>query len=188
MRRISTGWGLLLSFCLCGVQPARSSHQVAPVADTTPVQPVAAVNLERYVGVWHEVAKIPNRFQNQCARGTTATYSLRSDGTIEVLNECFKKNGKRDAARGVARVVDQTSKARLEVSFVSILGWRPFWGDYWILGLDPEYQWAVIGTPDRKYGWILAREATLPEVDLAAAFAILTANGYRAEDFELSPP
>ncbi len=74
-----------------------------------------------------------------------------------------------------------------KVSFFSILGWRPFWGDYWVIGLDDDYQWAIVGTPDRKYGWVLARTPELKENILEKVFAILEHNGYQRKDFELSP-
>lgn len=179
---------LLLMIAVLQMAATANARAESPPVATPTVQVVDSVALDRYVGVWHEVAKIPNRFQKQCARGTTATYTLRPDGRITVLNACFKENGSRSQAEGVARIVDRSNNARLEVSFVSFLGWRPFWGDYWILGLDPDYRWAVIGTPDRKYGWILARSETLAETELDLAFAVLAGNGYRREEFELSLP
>ena len=156
--------------------------------DERPVTTVHEVNLERYVGVWYEIAKIPNRFQKQCVRGTTAEYTLREDGRISVVNQCFKEDGRLDDANGVAKVVDTKSNAKLKVSFVSFLGWRPFWGDYWVIGLDESYEWAVIGTPDRKYGWILARTPALDENTMEEIFAIIEHNGYKRDAFEMSPP
>ena len=174
--------GMLLTGLLF---PAPTPHAAgeAPAVRTVP-----SVNLERYVGRWYEVAKIPNRFQDQCVRGTTAEYALRGDGRIDVVNRCFEKDGERDEARGVAKVVDTASNAKLEVSFVSILGWRPFWGVYWIIGLDDDYQWAIVGTPDRKYGWVLARTPEVDDATMEEIFAIIERNGYRRGDFELSPP
>jgi apolipoprotein D and lipocalin family protein len=156
--------------------------------DTAAVRTVPSVDLDRYVGRWYEIAKIPNRFQKQCVRGTTAEYSLREDGRIDVINACFEEDGDRDEASGVAKVVDKQTNAKLEVSFVSILGWRPFWGDYWIIGLDDDYRWAVVGTPDRKYGWVLARTPELDDATMEEIFAIVEGNGYQREDFEMSPP
>lgn len=155
--------------------------------DERAVTAVHEVSLERYVGVWYEIAKIPNRFQKQCVRGTTARYTLRTDGQISVVNQCFKKDGKLDEAKGVAKVLDTKSNAKLKVSFVSFLGWRPFWGDYWVIGLDDDYEWAVVGTPDRKYGWILARTPALDENTLEEIFAIIEHNGYKRDAFEMSP-
>jgi len=79
---------------------------------------VEKVDLERYVGMWYEIAKIPNRFQRVCDYGTTATYALRPDGHIDVVNRCFDKDGKIHEARGMAKVVDKPTNARLKVSFV----------------------------------------------------------------------
>ena len=158
------------------------------VRDEMPVKTVDSVDLERYLGRWYEISRVPNRFQKQCARGTTAEYTLRDDGMITVVNGCFKENGEEDEIEGVAKIVDFKSYAKLKVSFVSILGWRLFWGDYWVIGLDEEYQWAVVGTPDRKYGWVLARTPSLGGTDLAAILAILERNGYDWHDFEMSLP
>jgi len=168
--------------------PRGAASAGANTRDVPPVRTVAAVDLDRYLGLWQEVAKIPNRFQKQCVRGTTAEYSRREDGRINVVNRCVEKDGRTDEARGVARIVDVASRARLEVSFVSFLGWRPFWGDYWILGLDEGYQWAAVGTPDRKFGWILARSRTLDGATLERIFTILERNGYARSEFQTSPP
>ncbi len=156
--------------------------------DAPEVTTVAHVDLSRYVGLWYEVAKIPNRFQKQCARGTTAEYTLREDGRITVANRCYEENGDLDEAEGLARIVDPATNAKLEVSFVSFLGWRPFWGDYWVIGLDEEYRWAIVGTPDRKYGWVLARTPTLDDDTLEEVFAIIERNGYDRNAFETSAP
>ena len=156
--------------------------------DKLPVTTVEAVDLERYVGLWYEIAKIPNRFQKKCERGTTAKYTLREDGRITVLNQCFESDGNLDDAEGLAKIVDTVSNAKLEVSFVSFLGWRPFWGDYWVIGLDENYRWAIVGTPDRKYGWVLARTPELDETTVEEIFAILAENGYEQDLFEMSPP
>jgi apolipoprotein D and lipocalin family protein len=176
---------ILLATTLCLIGPGTPAAAEAGPDRATPV-PVARVDLERYTGTWYELAKIPNRFQKDCAGGTTATYSLRSDGRIEVVNRCRKPDGTFKEARGVARVVDNATQARLKVSFFSVLGIRPFWGDYWIIGLGADYRFAVVGSPDRKYGWVLSRTPDPgPEV-LERAFAILTRQGYDPADFEIT--
>ncbi|BDQ04444.1 lipocalin family protein [Ignavibacterium sp.] len=142
------------------------------------------VDLKKYAGLWYEVAKIPNRFQSQCVKGTTARYTLKENGEIEVVNSCFDEDGDLDKTEGVARVVDKKSNAKLEVSFFSILGWRPVWGDYWIIGLDENYQWAIVGTPTRKYGWILARQPKLDNETLEKIYSILKEQGYNPQDFK----
>jgi len=160
----------------------------AAAADEVAVETVPEVRLDRYAGTWYEVARVPNRFQDQCSRGTTAEYVLREDGRLDVVNRCFDEDGNLDEAKGLAKIVDPDSNAKLKVSFVSFLGWRPFWGDYWVIGLDPDYRWAVVGTPDREYGWVLARTPTLGDEALDQVFAILERNGYERSAFEMSPP
>ncbi|MGD2073679.1 MAG: lipocalin family protein [Gammaproteobacteria bacterium] len=151
-----------------------------PPAPTT----VDRVDLERYQGLWYETAKIPNRFQDHCVANTTADYRLGEDRRMRVLNRCLTEDGDWDEARGVARVVDPTSNARLEVSFVSLFGWQLFWGDYWILDLAPDYSYAVVGTPARDYGWILSRTPQLSASTRAAIDRRLREQGYDPDDFE----
>ncbi len=150
------------------------------------VSTVAMVDLERYKGLWYEIAKIPNRFQRKCANGTTAQYALREDGKIDVINRCFDKEGKIIEAKGIARVVDSESNAKLKVSFVKILGLSLFWGDYWIIGLGEDYEYAIVGIPDRKYGWILSRTPSLSQEKLEETFNILREQGYNPEEFEMT--
>jgi apolipoprotein D and lipocalin family protein len=159
----------------------------SPPATTRAVQPVAAVDVERFLGSWFEIARIPAWFQNRCVKATTAQYQLRRDGRITVINRCVTRRGDIDQAEGLARVLDPTTTTRLQVSFVSLLGWRPFWGDYWIIGLDPDYRWLVVGDPKRQYGWILSRSSVLEPALLEAAFLSLQRNGYARERFVLTP-
>jgi apolipoprotein D and lipocalin family protein len=139
-----------------------------------PLKTVAHVDLKRYLGTWYEIARVPHRFQRGCT-ATTATYTLRPDGQIAVLNRCRKgsPDGELAEARGRARVVDRQSNAKLEVTFF----W-PFWGDYWIIDLAPDYSHAVVGHPGRDYLWILAREPTLPAATYDAILERLVAQGY----------
>jgi len=155
-------------------------------AQQNPPTTVKYVDLKRYVGLWYEVAKIPNSFQDQCIKNTTAKYTLTEDGEIKVTNSCIDEDGEVDDASGVVRVVDKKSNAKLEVSFVSFLGWRPFWGDYWIIGLDENYQWAIVGTPNRKYGWVLSRTPNLDNTTLDKILGIIKDQGYDPKKFEIS--
>lgn len=126
-----------------------------------PLTTVPRVELNRYLGTWYEIASFPQSFQKGCT-GSTATYSLREDEKIEVVNRCRLESleGPEKIARGVARVVDPTTNAKLEVSF-----FRPFWGDYWVIDLEPSYAFAVVGHPSRDYLWILSRTPQLsPDV------------------------
>jgi apolipoprotein D and lipocalin family protein len=154
-----------------------------PVREGDAPATVEHVDLVRYTGTWHEIAKIPNRFQAQCVADTTATYSLREDGRIDVLNRCQLEGGEYDQAHGVARVVDPDTNAKLEVSFVHFLGRQWFWGDYWVIGLAEDYSWVVIGHPERTYGWVLAREHELGEEAIGRIEQILAASGYEVEQF-----
>lgn len=115
-------------------------------------QTVAHVDLSRYLGMWYEIGRYPNSFQKGCS-DSTAEYTARPDGGIDVLNSCRDvQNGRLREAKGRAWIVDKASNARLKVSFF----W-PFHGDYWIIDLGKEYEYAVVGTPDRRYLWILSR-------------------------------
>lgn len=147
---------------------------------------VKSVDLKKYIGLWYEIAKIPNRFQKGCVCCTTAEYILQSDGTIKVINSCSENDGNMKRTEGVAKIVAGSNNSKLEVSFFSILGIRPFWGDYWIIGLDENYKFAVISSPDRKYGWILSRTKQLPDEKLKKVFSILEKNGYDPKKFEFT--
>ena len=153
---------------------------LAASAADQPVRSVPSVDLQRYVGRWYEIARYPNRFQRSCAGEVTATYERRDDGRIRVVNRCLRSDGSVNEAEGVARVVEGTGSARLKVRFAP--GWLsalPFvWGDYWVIGLADDYRWAVVGTPDRKYLWILSRDPQMPEADRAAAEATIKDNGF----------
>lgn len=155
---------------------------------TIPPDLVQTVEISRYAGKWHEIGKIPNFFQRRCVGGTTATYTPQDNGTISVVNQCTDADGDTITAQGTARPIDPPNNTKLEVSFVRILGFNLFWGDYWIIGLDEEYSMAVIGHPKRKYAWILARTPSLSDHKLAEAFAILKNNGYELDRFEVNTP
>lgn len=159
---------------------------VIMIAQSGEPKTVDYVDLKKYAGLWYEIAKIPNSFQKDCAGGTTAQYSLIEDGKIKVVNTCIDENGEKDVAEGVAKVVDKKSNSKIEVSFFSILGIRPFWGDYWIIGLDSGYQYAVIGHPERKYGWILSRKPEMSDTQINEVYRILKANGYNKERFQFT--
>ena len=131
--------------------------QTAAAQTQSPVRTVPFVDLDRYAGGWFEIARFPNRFQHECVGDVRATYARRPDGRIDVVNRCRTAGGETEA-RGVARIVDEQAFARLKVRFAPAwLSFLPVWGDYWIIGLAPDYSWAVVGNPARDYLWILAR-------------------------------
>lgn len=142
-------------------------------------QPMPSVETAKYMGKWYEIARLPNRFEKGCD-GVTAEYELQKDGTVSVLNTCRKggPEGLARTARAKAWKVDP-SGSRYKVSF-----FRPFKAPYWIIELDPQYRWAAVGHPDRKYLWILSREKTLPpgvEKDLLAKLQALGYDTARLE-------
>lgn len=125
-----------------------------------PLEVVPYVDLNRYTGTWYEIARYPHKFQAGCT-GSKATYAMRNDGKLSVLNECYEESGrsKLRSAKGKAWVVDTMTNAKLKVSFF----W-PFSGDYWIIDLGKDYEYAVIGHPGRKYLWILSRTKDMDKV------------------------
>jgi apolipoprotein D and lipocalin family protein len=136
---------------------------------------VPHVELEKYLGKWYEIAHLPARFQEGCS-DTTATYALSKDGSISVLNECVR-NGKVKKAKGRAKVVDKSSGAKLKVTF-----FRPFYGDYWIIKLGNDYDYAVVGTPNRKYLWILSRTPQMDDNLLSQLIEFVKSKGFNVEN------
>ena len=157
----------LLSGAAAAVMAGTASTE-APALST-----VKSVDLNRYAGKWFEIARYPNSFQKACESDVSATYTLRRDDKIQVVNACRKKDGKMKEARGTAKVADGSSNARLRVTFF----W-PFYGDYWIIGLDPDYRWAVVGEPGRKYLWILSRAPAMDNTEYQKALDAIRAAGY----------
>ena len=143
---------LLLSACALSACATTTSRGNLPPLETVP-----KVELPRYLGTWYEIAAFPQSFQRGCT-ATTANYQLKDDGNIRVTNRCRKGSleGREDVAVGRARVVDEQTGAKLEVSFFG-----PFWGDYWVIDLGEEYEYAVVGHPSRDYLWILSRTPTM---------------------------
>lgn len=140
-----------------------------------PLETVPKVDLNRYIGRWYEIARYPNRFERKCDRNAMANYTLRADGKISVVNSCVTGDGKVTQSNGWAKVVDQQSAAKLKVTFF----W-PFFGNYWIIDLGPNYEYAVIGEPSRKYLWILSRTAKMSDELYAEITSRLAAKGYDA--------
>jgi apolipoprotein D and lipocalin family protein len=166
MKRL-VGWlGML---CAAGCARTTTERLHLPALET-----VAHVDLGRYLGTWYEIASFPQSFQRGCT-GTTATYTLRADGQLDVVNRCRlgSLDGKEKVAVGRARLVDPATNAKLEVSF-----FRPFWGPYWIIDLSQDYSYAVVGHPGRDYLWILSRTPTMSEATYQTIVTRLQAQGY----------
>lgn len=161
----------------------------APAHAREPLPLVDSVDPTRYVGTWYEITKLPNFFQRRCLSDTRATYALRPDGRIDVINRCrvggTAQAPEFDTAQGLARALDATN-ARLQVSFLPrALQWLPVgWGDYQVIALDADYRWAMIGEPGRGYLWILAREPRLAPEVLSTLTARARALGFPVEKLE----
>lgn len=144
---------------------------------------VPHVQLDRYLGTWYEIARLPMRHEPREYTDITATYSLQPDGKVKVDNQARDGQGDIEQSIGEATVVEGSGSAKLEVTFMPDgLKWVPFTkGDYWILRLDEAYRTALVGSPDRKYLWLLARE---PSVDAAVKASYLETA--RHQGFDLS--
>lgn len=133
-----------------------------------PPATVKAVDLARYAGLWHEIARLPMWAQRNCIH-STAEYHVRDDGKVRVRNACVTKDGGQISIDGEATVVDHEHHAKLNVVFdqwaAKLVAWftSSVQGNYWILRLDQDYQWVVVGTPDREYLWILSRSKVMDE-------------------------
>jgi apolipoprotein D and lipocalin family protein len=157
------------------------SVPLAAQRNDQPVRVVESLDLTRYAGRWYEAARIPNKFQNKCAGDVVVHYAPRADGRIDVVNRCRTTANKVDAVRGIARKAgDGKSDARLEVRFApAILSFLPsVWGEYWVIGLGPDYTWAVVGTPSRQYLWILSRTPVMSAASYDRAIEIAKGNGF----------
>jgi apolipoprotein D and lipocalin family protein len=135
---------------------------------------VKNVDLKRYQGLWYEIARLPNFFERKlkCA---TATYTLRADGKITVLNagNYITEPEKKSSVDGTAWVPDNNNPGKLKVQFF----W-PFSADYWIMYLDQDYKYVLVGDPDHKYLWILAREKKMEDSTYQMLLQYATENGY----------
>ena len=145
--RVSRRWAAVVALVAAATLPPVTAR----AQTAAPVRTVPIVDLDRYAGDWFEIARFPNRFQRQCVGDVRASYTRRSDGRIDVVNRCRTADGQTEA-RGVARIVDERTFARLKVRFAPAwLSWLPaVWGDYWIIGLAADYSWAVVGDPGRE--------------------------------------
>jgi apolipoprotein D and lipocalin family protein len=138
---------------------------------------VSSVDLNRYKGIWYEIARLPNFFERKL-KCTSATYTLRDDGRITVLNKgnYLTDPKKSTSSQGIAWIPDKNSPAKLKVQFF----W-PFSGDYWIMELDKEYRYVLVGDPAHKYLWILCREKKMDEKTYSMLLGKAVENGYNVK-------
>lgn len=154
-----------------------------------PLRPVSGLDLKRYSGKWYEIAKYPNRFQRQCIANTTAQYTIKQNGRIEVLNSCTKKDGVTDSATAEGKVADKKNNAKLKVRFApGFTSWLPFvWANYWVVDLAEDYSYAVVSEPGRNYFWILSRTPSMDEAKFQAIITRAEAMGFDAKRVVRTP-
>ena len=158
-------------------------------AQEAPVQTIASLDVNRYVGTWYEIAKYPNRFQMQCASHTRAQYLTNADGSLQVINRCVTREGETLEAIGQALQVGGASSPKLQVRFAPAwLSWLPWvWGDYWVIDLDKDYQLAAVSDAKREYLWVLSRHKQVDAKTYQALLARIAAQGFDIQKLELSP-
>lgn len=171
----------LLLISAAGALPARADSALPTVA---------SLDIERYMGRWYEIARLPNRFQRQCVGSASADYALLASGEVEVINRCRLADGSVEQAAGRARRLGGAGSPRLQVRFAP--AWLAFlpqvWGDYWVIDLDPDYQLVAVSEPRREFLWILARTPQIAPAGYAALLERLAAQGLAVERLQLTPP
>jgi len=168
---------LQASLLLLAIAPIAAAQQPAKA----PLAVVPDVDLGRYMGTWHEIARMPFKYQAKCVDDVTATYSLRGDGSVVVVNRCRTADGTISEATGLAKRAGKDGpNSKLKVRFAP--AWLSFlpavWGDYWITVLAPDYSYVAVGEPDRKLLWILSRTPSMDEATLQGILEQVKANGY----------
>lgn len=146
------------------------------LADKTDPSVMTSVDLQRYAGLWHEIAHAPNFFQRSCLR-STAEYAVTSPTSLSVKNVCYKAGHDTSSIEGTARIVDESQPAKLKVRFNFFAR-----GDYWIVDLDPDYQWAIVSGPRKKSLFILSRTAPMEPALLASLLAKLKEKGFNTDE------
>lgn len=159
------------------------------------ISTVSTVDLQRYQGKWYEVARYPNKHQAECKPGTsTAEYSLNKKGTLDIINRCIKLTGQDYVAKGISRIKDPQEKAKLQVnfapSFIRFFGIG--WGNYWIIMLDPNYQYAVVSEPtespkEANYLWVLSRDEKMAQATFDTIKSFLIEKGYDISRLMVNP-
>jgi apolipoprotein D and lipocalin family protein len=156
---------------------------LASAASSQTLEVTPSVELSRYAGKWYEIARLPNRFQNSCAGEVIADYSLLEGDQLKIVNQCRQNNGQTTYAEGEARLAGRSGpNSKLKVRFAPAwLSWLPMvWGDYWIIDLAPDYSFSVVGTPDRRYLWILSRVPQLDDAIYQRIVKQMDARGFDA--------
>lgn len=173
MKRRVTTWLIMFSIFLLIIPIVTMSQ---------PLETVPFVDLERYSGLWYEIASYPQRFQRGCHR-TTAEYTLSNRGHVVVVNRCNRDSiaGRQSSIRGRAYVQKNSGNAKLRVQF-----FFPFRGDYWIIDLADDYSFAVVSHPNRNYLWILSRTPALDQDIYSRILGRLKDKGFDLDRLQLT--
>lgn len=166
--RILSAALLAAALAACAPQPVYRQTEAA--------LPVQTIETDRYLGLWHEAARLPNSFERDC-QDVTAEYGRRDDGLISVTNRCRASDGRMREAIGRARFAGADGEGKLKVSFFG-----PFWGDYWVVERADDYSWSIVSEPGGRYLWVLTREDGLSPERRAFFEEKVTALGYRPSD------
>jgi apolipoprotein D and lipocalin family protein len=161
-----------------------STRQRKPRVHLTAPTTVPKIDLERYMGRWFEIARLPYFTQRRCTQDVQADYQLGEDGMVYVTNRCTHADGGIGTAKGIARVVDRNSNSRFEISFRMLYGVHVLWDHYWVIGLGHDYEYALVGQPSRRRGWILARDPAPAEALVHQWLAEFASKGFPAQAFE----
>lgn len=169
-------------FALIAVLAAAACAENPVFRQSSEPLPIAPIDEQRYLGLWHEQARLPNRFERGCERAT-AEYTRRDDGLIGVTNTCIEADGSTRVAEGRARPVGEPGEGQLEVSFFG-----PFWADYWVLARGEDYGWSIVGEPEGRYLWLLTRSESITAAERADFEARIHALGFRPDDLVWAAP
>ena len=177
-RNAHRNWAVLGALALTGITLTALAI-ASPDAKKSQPRTVAEVDLDRYIGKWYEIARMPQLYEKGCA-DVTATYTKNADGTIKVVNTCVKHKKssklKRKTAEGIAVPVPGSNNSKLRVSF-----FKPFYGDYWIFALGSHYEYALVGSPDYKALWVLSRTPSLDSTTYQRLVAYAEQLGFPGE-------
>ena len=164
-----------------------STLQRKPRVYLTAPPTVAHVDLPRFMGRWYEIARLPYFTQRRCVDTVYADYRLDTDGMIYVTNTCRHRDGKFSHAKGLARLITPADTARLQISFRMLYGVYVFWDDYWIIGWGEANDYALVGDPMRRRGWLLARQPRPAEVVIQTWLDEFRDKGFAINDFVRTP-
>lgn len=174
---------LLALLLVSGCAISKPTTATMKAKTSQPLRTVPRVDLPRFMGDWRVIANIPYFAEKGCV-DSIETYRLRPDGKIDNIFTYRKKSfeAPQKEVRAVARVFDQKTNAEWRITFFKIITAK-----YLVIDLDPDYRWTVIGHPSRNYGWIMARDKTLPDATYASILKRLAAQGYDPAKFEKVP-